>query len=106
MIHLLEEQTYTSVRIERETNSIIAEGGSQALKSFQSSLDSLFKETRKFTIALPVMERLLRDGGKRILELSQKIHGYVHVDTEKFALCLYGFPNDSERDEVEKLWEK
>ena len=97
---MLEEKTYTSVKIERETNSIIVEGGPRALQAFEASLKSLSKEIRRYEIALPVMERLLRDGGERIKELSHKIRGYVHVNTEQFALCLYGFPSDCENDEV------
>ena len=97
---MLEEKTYTSVKIERDTNSIVVEGGPQALKSFETSLNTLLKEIWRFEISMSVMERLLRDGGERIKELSQKIRGYVHVDKENLTLCLYGFPSDYKKDEV------
>lgn len=100
IVHLLEGKTYTSVKIERETDWIVVEGGPQAIKSFEAGLNSISKEIQRFEIALPVMERLLRNGGERIKELSHKIRGYVHVDTQKFALCLYGFPDDCENDKV------
>ena len=97
---MLEGKTYTSVKIERETDRIVVEGGPQAIKSFEAGLKSISKEIQRFEITVPVMERLLRNGGEQIKELSHKIRGYVHVDTQKFALCLYGFPDDGENDDV------
>lgn len=97
---MLEGKTYTSVKIERETDWIVVEGGPQAIKSFEAGLKSISKEIQRFEITVPVMERLLRNGGEQIKELSHKIRGYVHVDTQKFALCLYGFPEDCENDKV------
>lgn len=88
------------MKIERETDWIVVEGGPQAIKSFEAGLKSISKEIQRFEITVPVMERLLRNGGEQIKELSHKIRGYVHVDTQKFALCLYGFPEDCENDKV------
>lgn len=46
------------------------------------------------------MERLLMNNGKRIHEMSGLIDGYIHVDKTNQTLCVYGFPNDFERNNV------